>query len=140
MDKMVIYHGSAEIVEKSIFGKGKIYNDYGQGFYCTEHLELAKEWACTKDLDGYWNRYELDTEGLCVLDLSSDHYTILHWLTLLLENRKNRLATPVMKQGTTWLIENFSAPAEEYDVIVGYRVDDSYFSFARSFLNNEILG
>ena len=27
---------------------------------------------------------------------------------------------------------------KEYDVIIGYRADDSYFSFARAFLNNEI--
>ena len=25
-----------------------------------------------------------------------------------------------------------------YDVVVGYRADDSYFSFARAFVNNEI--
>lgn len=46
MSKLIIYHGSPEIIEKPVFGKGKPYNDYGMGFYCTEHLELAKEWAC----------------------------------------------------------------------------------------------
>lgn len=47
MDKIIIYHGSSEIVKQPVYGKGKPYNDYGIGFYCTEHLELAKEWACT---------------------------------------------------------------------------------------------
>lgn len=43
---MVLYHGSPEIVEKPIFGFGSDKNDYGRGFYCTEKIELAKEWAC----------------------------------------------------------------------------------------------
>ena len=45
MSKLTIYHGSPEIFEKPQFGKGKPYNDYGRGFYCTEHIELAKDWA-----------------------------------------------------------------------------------------------
>ena len=36
MSKLTIYHGSPEIIEKPQFGKGKTYNDYGRGFYCTE--------------------------------------------------------------------------------------------------------
>ena len=39
---MIIYHGSQQIVEVPKFGIGKTYNDYGQGFYCTEDIELAK--------------------------------------------------------------------------------------------------
>ena len=46
-----LYHGSSKIIEKPLFGYGKPYNDYGLGFYCTEHVELAKEWAC-KDASG----------------------------------------------------------------------------------------
>ena len=48
-----IYHGSQQIVEVPKFGAGKSYNDYGQGFYCTENIELAKEWACPVKNDGY---------------------------------------------------------------------------------------
>ena len=57
---MLIYHGSNKIIEKPAFGLGKIHNDYGQGFYCTESIELAKEWACDRMRDGYANAYELD--------------------------------------------------------------------------------
>ena len=70
--KITLYHGSPDIIEKPEYGKGKSYNDYGLGFYCTEHLELAKEWACTENVDGYANRYEFDTVGLAVLNLSSE--------------------------------------------------------------------
>ena len=138
MSNIILYHGSSEIIEKPVFGKGKSYNDYGRGFYCTEHLELAKEWACIEGVDGYANQYELDTENLKILNLSSDKYTILHWLSLLMTYRKLRLSTPVMKRGAKWLQENFFIDIEKYDVVIGYRADDSYFSFARAFVNNEI--
>ena len=38
-----LFHGSPSIIEKPQFGYGKVYNDYGLGFYCTDSLEMAKE-------------------------------------------------------------------------------------------------
>lgn len=138
MSKLILYHGSPEIIKAPVLSKGKSYNDYGKGFYCTKHLELAKEWACTENTDGYANKYELDTTGLSVLNLSSDEYTLLHWLALLMEYRKFRISTPIMKRGADWLREHFLIDLASYDAIIGYRADDSYFSFARAFVNNEI--
>lgn len=138
MAKKVLYHGSAEIIQRPIYGKGKAYNDYGLGFYCTEQVELAKEWACTEDTDGYVNAYSIDTDSLRILNLSSEEYTILHWLALLVENRRFRISTPVMRRGVEYLKENFLPDISDYDVIIGYRADDSYFSFAKAFLTNEI--
>lgn len=138
MSRRILYHGSPDIIQTPVLGKGKPYNDYGQGFYCTEHPELAKEWACTENIDGYANKYELDTDGLAILNLSADKYTILHWLALLMKYRRFRISTPVMKRGADWLREHFLIDLTSYDVVVGYRADDSYFSFARSFVNNEI--
>ena len=138
MSKRILYHGSPEIIRVPVFGKGKSYNDYGQGFYCTEHLELAKEWACNENADGYANKYEIDTTGLSILNLSSDEYTTLHWLALLMNNRKFRVTTPVMKRGAVWLKEHFLIDLSPYDAVIGYRADDSYFSFARAFMSNEI--
>lgn len=43
--EIIIYHGSQQIVEVPMFGIGKKYNDYRQGFYSTENNELAKERA-----------------------------------------------------------------------------------------------
>lgn len=138
MIKLNLYHGSPVIVKKPLFGKGRSYNDYGSGFYCTENIELAKEWACSENGDGYVNKYEIDVTGLRILNLSSNEYTILHWLALLLKYRKLRISTPTMKKGVEWLEKHYLIDISSYDIIIGYRADDSYFSFARSFLNNEI--
>ena len=138
MSRRVLYHGSPDVIGQPVLGKGKLYNAYGRGFYCTEHIELAKEWACTEGVDGYVNEYEIETEGLRILNLSSGEYTILHWLALLVEYRNLRLSTPIMRRGVEWLREHFLIDIADYDVIIGYRVDDSYFSFARAFLNNQI--
>lgn len=138
MSKLILYHGSSSIIEHPIFGKGKAYNDYGKGFYCTEHIELAKEWACSENIDGFVNRYEIDLSDLSVLNLSAEDFTILNWLAILMLHRKARLSTPLSRRGKDYLIQNFLPEFQSYDVIVGYRADDSYFSFARSFVSNEI--
>lgn len=39
-----LYHGSRDISKKPVYGYGKKYNDYGLGFYCTEDINMAKEW------------------------------------------------------------------------------------------------
>ena len=138
MSKLILYHGSPEILKTPAYGKGKTYNDYGQGFYCTQHLELAMEWACSQGVDGYANRYAIETKGLQILNLSSDDYTVLNWLAILLENRQPTLSSPIEKRGREYLLQNFLPEYKSYDAIVGYRADDSYFSFARSFLSNSI--
>lgn len=138
MSKLIIYHGSPEIREHPEYGKGKDYNDYGLGFYCTEHIELAKEWACSEGVDGYANRYEIETDELRILNLSSPEYTILNWLAILMLHRKGRLSTSLAVRGKEYLIENFLADFKSYDAIIGYRADDSYFSFARAFVSNQI--
>jgi hypothetical protein len=84
---MIVFHGSEHIVEKPVFRGGKKSNDYGYGFYTTESLDLAKEWACAKNTDGYANRYELNMEGLSVLNLNSPEYSILNWLAVLTHYR-----------------------------------------------------
>ncbi len=138
MSKLILYHGSPNVIEHPIFGEGKAYNDYGKGFYCTEHIELAKEWACSENVDGFANRYEIDLSDLAILNLSSNDFTILNWLAILMLHRKARLSTPLARRGKDYLIQNFLPEFQSYDVIIGYRADDSYFSFARSFVSNEI--
>lgn len=136
--KMKLYHGSVNIIERPEFGFGNTRNDYGLGFYCTEHIELAKEWACAENRDGFANEYELETDGLSILNLSDNQFHILNWLAILLQNR-----TFVIEQGLPfaakdYILSEFLPDYKNVDVIRGYRADDSYFSFASAFLNNTI--
>lgn len=133
-----IYHGSEVIVEKPAFGAGKPYNDYGRGFYCTEHIELAKEWACASGSDGYANHYVLDIAGLRLLNLNCPQYNILNWLAILLENRKFNVAEGLPQRAKDYILENFMVNYKEYDVIIGYRANDSYFSYAGDFVNGTL--
>lgn len=134
---MILYHGSPHIIEKPEFGKGNIHNDYGLGFYCTESLELAKEWACAAKEGGYANCYEFDIDGLKTLDLADGSHHILNWLAILLENRVFRVSF-VAEEAKNYIISSFKPHYEDRDVVIGYRADDSYFTFATAFLNNTI--
>jgi hypothetical protein len=137
-DLIDIYHGSDHIIEQPTFGDGKIHNDYGLGFYCTEHVELAKEWACSADSDGYANHYSLDCRGLSVLNLNGPEYNILNWLAILLENRKFNVADGLPQRANAYLRENFKVDYDNYDIIVGYRANDSYFSYAGHFVSGTL--
>ena len=136
--KKNLYHGSEQIIEKPRFGKGARTNDYGRGFYCTENIELAKEWACSKNTNGFANQYELDMTGMSVLDMTSSEYHILNWLAILADNRTYWERSSISEQAKKYLQENFLIEIGDYDIIIGYRADDSYFSFAQDFVANTI--
>ncbi|HKM28601.1 MAG TPA: DUF3990 domain-containing protein [Anaerovoracaceae bacterium] len=138
MKKIKIYHGSQKIIERPVLGAGNPNNDYGLGFYCTESIELAKEWSCTDQADGYVNEYMLDMDDIDMLDLSDSQYHILNWLAILLANRTFKLEGSPAVLGREYIISTFMPEYKKYDAVKGYRADDSYFSFATSFLNNGI--
>lgn len=138
MEKISLYHGSTKVIEKPVLGLGNPKNDYGLGFYCTENLELAKEWASTERSDGFANSYEIGFEGLNILYLNKAPYHILNWLSILLKNRNFVLSQGLPSEAKAYLLDNFLPEYEHYDLIIGYRADDSYFSFANTFLNNTI--
>ena len=139
MDKLItIYHGSRQIVEVPTFGLGRKNNDFGLGFYCTESSSLAKEWAVSSLSDGFANRYTLDTDYLKILNLNSPDYTILNWMAVLVNHRLFSIKTPVARRARQYLIEHFGINVNAYDLITGYRADDSYFDYADAFLNNAI--
>lgn len=135
---LIIYHGSQQIVEVPKFGVGKTYNDYGQGFYCTQSIELAKEWACPIKNDGYANKYVMHFDGLNVMHLTTGEFNILNWLAILLKNRKFDITSPMGNSARDFILSEFLPDTDNADVIIGYRADDSYFSFAEDFVNNVI--
>lgn len=133
---MIIYHGSKEIVKAPQFGKGKTNNDYGKGFYCTEDKPLAFEWAVDSRDNGFANSYDLDDTGLQILNL--DEISILSWIAILLENRNFNVESALAKEAKKYIIDIFLPDYLKADIIVGYRADDSYFSYASDFINGII--
>lgn len=134
MKQLELYHGSQDIVWEPCLAKGNPHNDYGRGFYCTPDFELAKEWACNRKNNGYANKYALDSDGLATLDLLDGSYTALHWIALLLNNRRFTLGSDYATAMRELMLEKFLIDPAPYDVVVGYRADDAYFSFAESFV------
>lgn len=135
---MIVYHGSDHIVEAPVFLGGKKNNDYGSGFYTTESRELAKEWACAKNTDGFANRYELNLDGLSILNLNDPKYSILNWLALLARYRNYWQNGSIAEEAKDYLQQHFFVDPSPYDIIIGYRADDSYFSFAQDFVAGTI--
>ena len=137
-NKITIYHGSNKIIENPTYGEGRKNNDFGLGFYCTESSDLAKEWAVSSLEDGFSNKYTIDIEYLKILNLNSPEYTILNWIAILVEHRIFSIKTPIAKRAREYLIKNYGINVNAFDIVIGYRADDSYFDYAEAFLNNGI--
>ena len=139
MDR-IIYHGSETIIEKPEYLKGNIHNDYGLGFYCCSNKELAKEWAAKKTGHGYINRYQIRDDRLKILDLTKPPYNdVLNWVALLMHNRE--LSSDLRNnfpRELKYLDDKYLINVSDYDVVIGYRADDSYFRFPEAFVRSEI--
>lgn len=136
MGRITLLHGSDHIIEHPGYLQGKTYNDYGRGFYCTRERSMAMEWACKQNTDGFVNQYSLDLEGLHILNLLDGEHHILHWMALLLKYRTFRLSNEIAIDARDYILEHFLIDLADYDLVIGYRADDSYFSFAESFVQN----
>lgn len=135
---MIVYHGSEHIIELPVYNGSKRTNDYGCGFYTTKSPELTKEWACSDNRDGFANRYELDLNGLSILNLNAPEYTILNWLAILARYRTYWQNSSIAEEAKNYLHEHFFIDPSGYDIIIGYRADDSYFTFAQDFISGAI--
>ena len=135
---MLVYHGSDHIIEKPVYNGSKRTNDYGYGFYTTESIELAKEWACSDQRNGFANIYEFNPEGLSMLHLNSPEYNILNWLAILTKYRSYWQNGSIAEESKNYLQQHFFVDPAPYDVIIGYRADDSYFTFAQDFVAGAI--
>lgn len=135
---MILYHGSPQIIMQPEFGKSKPHNYYGRGFYCTRSMELTKEWACPNQVDGFANQYAFDPSEMDILNLSDGIHHILNWLSLLLKNRTFDLSMPLAQQAREYVIKTFMPDLHGKDVVIGYRADDSCFSFAEDFISGAL--
>ncbi len=137
MSARIIFHGSDHIVESPSYNfcGAKSHNDYGLGFYCTQELDMAKEWASRSTQNGFANKYSIDERGLRILDLcDKGKYTVLNWIAILLHNRELSEDDRFDYEEELAFLERYYVPTEEYDVVIGYRADDAYFRFPLMFV------
>lgn len=137
MSKLILYHGTNDKIVIPTYGKGQKKHDYGQGFYLTESVDLAKEWSVCKPnkRNGYIHKYELDTDGLKILDFQEKG--VLSWLAELMKHRDaadSRRYRMLSKK----FIEKYGVDTNGYDVIKGWRANASYFYIAKEFVRDNI--
>ena len=140
MDRIVLYHGSENIIEKPVFGKESKNSDYGNAFYCTDNLSAAKEWANKRRIGGYANKYFFDGRGLSVLDLTDrSKYSVLHWIAVLIKHRElDSDFKENYSREIKYLEDHYYVDVSKYDMVIGYRADDSYFLFPLMFIESQI--
>lgn len=137
MGKIILYHGSPNKVVTPQFGGGDEKHDYGKGFYLTENIELAKEWAvCRPDTDCGWvHKYILEDDDLKIFDFQK--ISILSWLAELMKHR-DASDTKRYKMLAAKFIEKYGVDTSTFDVIKGWRADASYFYIAKEFVRDNI--
>lgn len=137
MEKIILFHGTSDEIVVPTYGKGEKKHDYGQGFYLTENLELAKEWAVCRpnETNGYVHQYKLDTDGLKILDFQEQG--VLAWLVELMKHR-DAADSKRYRMLAKKFIEKYGVNTEEYDVIKGWRANASYFYIAKEFVRDNI--
>lgn len=139
-DWVKLYHGAERIIKQPVWGEGCIFNDFGQGFYCSLDKEVTKEWACQNKSNGFVSEFniEINGEGINFLDLNNGDYNILNWMAIVLENRQFRINGEDAINARKYILNNFYVDYWKCDIVKGYRADDSYFAITSAFLNNEI--
>ena len=137
MEEIVLYHGTPDKVFTPTYGKGNEKHDYGKGFYLTESIDLAKEWAVCRpnEKNGWVHKYELDCKDLKVLDFQK--LNVLTWLAELMKHR-NAADSKRYRMLAAKFIEKYGVDTEGYDVIKGWRANASYFYIAKEFVRDNI--
>ena len=139
---MKIYHGSKVVIkEPNVKGSNEL-NDYGPSFYLTKDLEAAKSWACKNDSIGIVNEYEIrdqSFDSLKILDLTNrTKFSVLNWMAILMHFRQLDASFIKNNELTLNWLKKYYIDVNEYDVIIGFRADDSYFRFPLRFISNDL--
>lgn len=137
MKRIILYHGSQNKIVNPKYGLGENKHDYGKGFYLTESLDLAKEWAVCKpnEINGWVHKYELDITELRILDFQQ--HSIFAWLAELMKHRDadDSRRYRVLSEK---FIAKYGINTDDYDVIKGWRANASYFYIAKEFVRDNV--
>lgn len=137
MEKIILYHGTPNKEVSPTYGLGDNKHDYGCGFYLTESIDLAKEWAVCRpnETNGWVHKYELDCDDLKILDFQEKD--VLAWLAELMKHR-DAADSKRYRMLSAKFIQKYGIDTSGYDVIKGWRANASYFYIAKEFVRDNI--
>ena len=116
MERIILYHGSGQIVEFPEIRKTKYTKDFSWGFYCTKSYEQAWRWAERRHADGVVNVYSyVENPDLNILrfDEMTDE-----WLDFIASCRSGKV--------------------HNYDIVEGPMADDTIWNFVNDYLSGDI--
>lgn len=102
-------------------GTNQFCKSFGSGLYCRFSKDLAREY-------GHINKYEINFDDLKILDLREEN--IMEWITIVTYYRDISVRDCVF----TFNVFDLSS----YDVIIGYRSDNSYLTALKQCLSGNI--
>lgn len=115
MEKIIVYHGSSQIVETPEIRIAKFNKDFYFGFYCTIMREQAQRWATRYDQIGYVNLYEYSPDkNLKILRFEE---MTEEWLDFIAACRAGK--------------------AHDYDIVEGPMADDTIFNYVQGFIDGK---
>ena len=137
MEKVILFHGTPAETVVPTYGLGNKKHDYGKGFYLTEDIELAKEWAvCRPDKKNGWvHKFALELDGLRILDFQK--LDVLAWIAELMKHR-HASDSKRYRVLSAKFIDRYGVDTEGYDVIKGWRANASYFYIAKEFVRDNV--
>ena len=109
MEKIVVCHGSSQIVEVPAIRITKYNKDFYFGFYCTVIKEQARRWATRFGEEGYMPNQELK---LLTFEKMTEE-----WLDFIVACR--------------------SGQAHSYDIVEGPMADDTIYNYVQGFMDGK---
>ena len=131
------YHGSGADFVTPAFGLGDDRHDYGRGFYMTDDIDLAREWAVcgSQERTGWVHAYRIADPNLSVLDFQK--LGVMAWMAELMKHReagKSKRFSMLSRR----FVDKYGVDSDGYDVIRGWRANASYFYIVTEFVHDEI--
>ncbi len=115
MNKILVYHGSRQLVETPEIRIAKFNKDFYFGFYCTIMKKQAERWATRFDENGYVNVYEYCANPeLKVLKFEE---MTEEWLDFIVACR--------------------SGKSHDYDIVEGPMADDTIYNYVQGFIDGK---
>ncbi len=116
MNRIIVFHGSKEIVTSPEIRIARFHKDFYYGFYCTIMKEQAIRWATRITGHGIINEYQ---------------YTPNESL--------NKLTFPKMtEEWLDFVVQCRLGNAHNYDIVEGPMADDTIFNYVQNFADGQI--